>query len=339
MRFLSQNSTWRPEKQLAGNRSQKKIPFITSKAMQKICYLAGIIFIGAIIIFLSRDPSIVIIKNINIDKKIGMKYILQWTSPNTDPFNLMGEGQEQFLKRKCRVNKCYITPNPNLLNSITDFDAILFHGPEFCQKYVSFPLKRSLHQKYVFASRESPAYYPLDSQRYDGIFNWTYTYKLNSDIYFGYIVIKDKKGEVIGPRQNMHWMAMKDMKAIGKDLRKKLNSKKLAAAWFVSNCHTNSGRETVALELQKELAKRKLVLDIYSEKCEWPGTKTCPKRPQSFVSGTECLRKIETDYYFYLSFENSVTEDYVTEKLLNAVQYYAVPIVYGGANYSRLDHL
>ncbi|KAJ2937861.1 hypothetical protein O0L34_g18682 [Tuta absoluta] len=44
---------------------------------------------------------------------------------------------------------------------------------------------------------------------------------------------------------------------------------------------------------------------------------------------------IKNNYYFYLSFENSFCDDYVTEKLLNAVQNYAVPIVYGGANYSR----
>lgn len=48
-----------------------------------------------------------------------------------------------------------------------------------------------------------------------------------------------------------------------------------------------------------------------------------------------CYALIESDYYFYLAFENSFCEDYVTEKILTATQHYAVPVVYGGANYSR----
>ncbi|XP_063375065.1 alpha-(1,3)-fucosyltransferase C-like [Cydia amplana] len=49
----------------------------------------------------------------------------------------------------------------------------------------------------------------------------------------------------------------------------------------------------------------------------------------------ECLKLIQEQYYFYLSFENSFSEDYVTEKLLTALENYAVPVVYGGANYTR----
>nr|XP_037877562.1 alpha-(1,3)-fucosyltransferase C-like [Bombyx mori] len=44
---------------------------------------------------------------------------------------------------------------------------------------------------------------------------------------------------------------------------------------------------------------------------------------------------IREKYYFYLSFENSFGEDYVTEKLLHALEFDAVPVVYGGANYTR----
>ncbi|KAI9562685.1 hypothetical protein GHT06_010139 [Daphnia sinensis] len=39
-------------------------------------------------------------------------------------------------------------------------------------------------------------------------------------------------------------------------------------------------------------------------------------------------------YRFYLSFENSLCLDYVTEKLYRPLQYNAVPVVYGGADYS-----
>lgn len=45
---------------------------------------------------------------------------------------------------------------------------------------------------------------------------------------------------------------------------------------------------------------------------------------------------MERDYNFYLSFENSICVDYVTEKFYNALLFNTVPIVYGGGNYSRL---
>lgn len=44
---------------------------------------------------------------------------------------------------------------------------------------------------------------------------------------------------------------------------------------------------------------------------------------------------LTTDYKFYLSFENSLCQDYVTEKLYNAMQELVIPIVYGGADYAK----
>ena len=45
---------------------------------------------------------------------------------------------------------------------------------------------------------------------------------------------------------------------------------------------------------------------------------------------------LEQDYKFYLSFENAVCVDYVTEKFYNAFLFNMVPIVYGGADYTKL---
>ena len=46
--------------------------------------------------------------------------------------------------------------------------------------------------------------------------------------------------------------------------------------------------------------------------------------------------EIAESYHFYLSFENSLCEDYVTEKLFRALDSDLVPVVMGGANYSKI---
>ncbi|KAJ0177337.1 hypothetical protein K1T71_007346 [Dendrolimus kikuchii] len=257
----------------------------------------------------------------------GMKYVLIWTLPNTDPLMYLGQGQDRFIKRNCKNAKCFISTDRSLFDSITHFDVVVFSIKEIVEKKVTdLPIIRSPHQKYVFASSESSDYYPLCDDRFDTYFNVTWTYKLNSDISYGYIVVRNNEGEVIGPKEVMHWKAISDMDSINDTLKIKLKSKRLAAAWFVSNCNAPSDRDTFVKKLRNELKKFNMDVDIYGS-C---GTKKCPR--QSMAS---CLQSVERDYYFYLSFENSFSEDYVTEKLLHGLQHYAVPIVYGAANYSR----
>lgn len=50
-----------------------------------------------------------------------------------------------------------------------------------------------------------------------------------------------------------------------------------------------------------------------------------------------CYTTLNRESYFYLAFENSFSKDYVTEKVLIALQNNAVPIVFGAADYSRWD--
>ena len=40
---------------------------------------------------------------------------------------------------------------------------------------------------------------------------------------------------------------------------------------------------------------------------------------------------VEKEYFFYLSFENSLCKDYITEKFFNAYQRNIIPIILGGA--------
>ncbi|XP_053206522.1 glycoprotein 3-alpha-L-fucosyltransferase A-like [Panonychus citri] len=89
---------------------------------------------------------------------------------------------------------------------------------------------------------------------------------------------------------------------------------------MVSHCHAPSGRH----EYVEELA-RYIDVDIYGE-C---GPFKCPRS-----EGSHCYEYFEKKYRYYLSFENSICNDYFTEKLLNLLNYTIIPIVLGGGNYS-----
>ncbi|XP_073954549.1 alpha-(1,3)-fucosyltransferase C-like [Choristoneura fumiferana] len=138
------------------------------------------------------------------------------------------------------------------------------------------------------------------------------------------MVIKNMNGDKIGPKVDLTWVEnmseFNDLKSL-----QIFNGRTKAAAWFVSHCHTRSKRENYTKSLKYELNKLNLDLDVYG-KC---GALECPKRNRS------CDDLLRNTYYFYLAFENSFAEDYITEKVITALMGDVVPILYGGANYSR----
>ena len=78
-------------------------------------------------------------------------------------------------------------------------------------------------------------------------------------------------------------------------------------------------------ELVKYLPPRSI--DIYG-KC---GTMQCVN--DSPDSRDKCWSMLERKYKFYLSLENSLCPDYVTEKLFDAMKHEIVPVVLGGSQY------
>lgn len=251
-----------------------------------------------------------------------LKYILLWTRNDYAPFYFFENGQRAFIKKNCSVINCYVTSDRKMFNGdITKFDAIAFNGRNM--KDVDLPKHRSPHQKYIFFDMESADNYPFCSKAYDGFFNWTSTYRLDSDIPFTYILIRDNKGAIVGPKANMQWP---DFPEVDEGLAEKLSNKTKAAAWFVSHCATRSNRKKLVTNLQKALALYGYSVDVYGA-C---GPLKCPIGKKN-----DCGSLLEGDYFFYMSLENSFAEDYVTEKLLTALQHNVVPVIYGGANYSR----
>ncbi|XP_077284848.1 alpha-(1,3)-fucosyltransferase C-like isoform X2 [Arctopsyche grandis] len=235
--------------------------------------------------------------------KDGVKNILMWTHNYTEPFNRFKNGRESFLEANCPINNCYITNNRSYLERVESWDAILFHAPEYTWRNNPWkhgmPSVRSPHQRYIFVSIESSANYPVDDPKWDGYFNWTMTYKTDSDVRWVYLAIRDVNENLVGPKPNIEWnIGDKD---VSRDIKDEIKKKSKTAAWFVSNY-------------------------IYG-RC---GNLKCPRDDMS-----SCWKMLKDDYLFYLSFENSFSEDYTTEKLLHAVLNDVVPIVMGGSDYSR----
>uniref|UniRef100_A0A0R3S4C3 Fucosyltransferase n=1 Tax=Elaeophora elaphi TaxID=1147741 RepID=A0A0R3S4C3_9BILA len=141
--------------------------------------------------------------------------------------------------------------------------------------------RRHPNQYYIFFTQESSANYPID----DLSFNLTLNFIRNSPISspYGYTVKLAKDSKPIGSLINNN----------------SIRNKSIPIAWFVSNCETASQRELYVNYLQKYLT-----VDIFGA-C---GNKQC-KHNKS------CEHQLDNVYYFYLAFENSICEDYITEKL------------------------
>ena len=49
--------------------------------------------------------------------------------------------------------------------------------------------------------------------------------------------------------------------------------------------------------------------------------------------GNDCFANLSMNHMFYMAFENSICDDYATEKFHRSLLYPVVPVVMGGANY------
>lgn len=252
-------------------------------------------------------------------------YILLWENRNMPPFGHIKHKRKSFTIMNCEYQNCFVTDHKGFFDDMTDYDAILFNSIDIKDGYTALPELRSDNQLYIFVSTESAKMFPM----YDYLnwyFNYTWTYRMDSDIIYPYLVARNRDGKVVAPKKEVHWMDTKEMKPVSQDMKDKLQTKKIAAAWFVTNCMAISKRANYVDNLREALTNYDLDIHIYGV-C---GESYCPGDRMD-----ECLAKVESDYYFYLSFENSFNEDYVTEKLMTALDHYAIPVVFGGANYTR----
>ena len=166
------------------------------------------------------------------------------------------------------------------------------------------PLKRA-GQVFVAVEREATPRTKIPLQNFEYVFNWTMTFRQDSDIFYPYGRIVDRVGTP----------PTKDYSAIYK-------KKKKPIVWFVSHCRTKIGREEYAEELRKYID-----IDIVG-KC---GSDICFRH-----DAKECFPKFEEGYFFLFNYENTRHTDYVTEKLYDNYHKDMVQIVCGAADYDKL---
>ncbi|GIY71338.1 alpha-(1,3)-fucosyltransferase C [Caerostris darwini] len=240
----------------------------------------------------------------NLSKKtifLATPYFTLW---NPDHYYFFHTGSETFERYSCPIYNCHVTKDPA---DISKADALLFHVRDI--EVNSFPPYHNPNQVWIMYSNEPPWLEVKDMRKFNGVFNWTMSYRRNSDVPMSYGFIGQKPNPVIKTSV----------------LEKRLDSlrtKKNKAVWFVSNCKTDSNREAYVMKLRKIYP-----VDIFGG-C---GMEAC--RP---AETKRCYEKIAIKYKFYLAFENAICQDYATEKLFNSLNYDIVPVVLGGVNYSSI---
>jgi alpha-1,3-fucosyltransferase len=208
--------------------------------------------------------------------------------------------ENPFVKEKCPVQNCRISTNrTELFHS----ELVFVHMSQLANNFEKLPQHRPKNQRWIFGIYETPIN-SKDFSIYDGYFNFTSTYSINSDFPgYGFYIYSNK------------------MKEFNKS-NDYLGGKKELAFAMISNCGKYY-QTSLRMEYIKEL-KKYIKVDVYG-KCGIP----CP------YNNSICRFELFKNYKFVLAFENSLCNDYITEKFYHAINYDIVPVVLGKGNYSN----
>ncbi|ELU07138.1 hypothetical protein CAPTEDRAFT_228957 [Capitella teleta] len=248
---------------------------------------------------------------------VGLKEVNWYFAALTGSFDKCYD--QGYLDRSLRCE--YIQESEHF----TAADVVVFRATYLDQsplaKAVLEDPNRPPNQWWVFFDNEPPykVWKYSNLANYKGVFNLTATYSLSSDV----------------PRFDMRRLkhCVRSQKRYntlkGIDYTKKKRNG-TAVAWLASECNTQSKRENYVKELQKHID-----VDVYGE-C---GPLKCGSRSLNTWSKDRCHDKLlhqKGSYKFYLSFENSLCKDYVTEKLWMLMKMDIVPVVMGLVDYSNM---
>lgn len=143
-------------------------------------------------------------------------------------------------------------------------------------------------------------------------FNWTISYKLNSEVSIGSYGLFSKRDIPWSNNEYDFW------------IHKQFKSRSKGALWFVSNCNSKK-----RLEYYYNLTRYSSIpMEGYGRCVDYYPMHFCG-------AGTQCERDYMSEFKFYLSFESTTCRDYITEKFYKAFYHGLIPIVVGP---DRLDY-
>ncbi|GIX91502.1 alpha-(1,3)-fucosyltransferase fut-6 [Caerostris extrusa] len=189
------------------------------------------------------------------------KLILLWTSF----FGYWEYLPKENFKYCSRCRNCRVTTDRSRLK---ESDAVVFHARDMSLS--DLPPVRYPHQRWVFYCLESPPYSDFPGlQHMRNMFNWTMTYRTDSDILAQY-----------GSVTRNYPSRKLDMQS----LYSSFTNKSKSVVWMSSHCPTDGGRDSYVAELRKYID-----VDVYGT-C---GTSICPE------GATEkCLQEFAQKYKF-----------------------------------------
>ncbi|CAL1532557.1 unnamed protein product [Lymnaea stagnalis] len=205
----------------------------------------------------------------------------------------------------CEFSRCAMTSRPE------EVDVMMINGAKM--KDVTLP-PRPAGQIWLLYSKEpvnDGRFLHLKNANFYKKVNWTRTYRKGSTFWSPYGILVEKS------------------KPPAKDYGTIYQRKKYDVAWFVGHCQTRSNREAYVGRMMPHVD-----IHIYGA-C---GNRSCGSRGYAMGGLKDaCLGLLSKSYKFYLSFENSLCSEYVTEKFFNMFDDIdVVPVVRGGADYDGL---
>ena len=178
------------------------------------------------------------------------------------------------------------------------------------------PVRQSTQQHMLFYTIEPQTYFPrssIDINQLDDFFNLTITHSLNADF----------------PIPYFHYVAQDPPRQVA--TRNYAAGRSKMVLWVVSNCMTSSQREDYIQQLANHVEVD--ILGGCGQQWQWN------HRRQNFScygdAGDASCADIGYQYKFYMAAENSICQEYITEKAYKGFKSDLIPIVLGGADYSQ----
>ncbi|XP_066509797.1 alpha-(1,3)-fucosyltransferase 7-like [Hoplias malabaricus] len=223
--------------------------------------------------------------------------ILLWQWPFGVSYSLKGNVCWEMFS----IPGCFLKDNQSMFSHA---DVVVFHHQELSNGCSMLPLHlpRPPRQRWIWLSLEPP----LNNHNlsaFNGLFNWTMSYRSDADIFMPY-------GKLVAKKNTSTYFIPQKQNCL--------------VAWVVSHYKDQQKRSKVYQQLRKHIPAE--LIEVYGH---WTQRPLADKNLLSTIS--RCL--------FYLAFENSEHKDYITEKLWrNSLQAGSVPVVLGPpkSNYERL---